>query len=126
MNKSDIKLLFVYNTNTGIFNSVVDVAHKIFSPQTYPCQLCRITHNNFKIKTLWKDFIDSNTFETIYIHKDEAPFLNLLHIKFPIIMYQERNSRLKTLIDSQSINQINSVSELITLITKELKMINLV
>jgi hypothetical protein len=41
-------LLFVYNADSGVFNLVTDIAHKIFSPQTYACQLCCITHGNFE------------------------------------------------------------------------------
>ena len=37
-------LLFVYNADSGFFNTLADIGHKLFSPATYPCQLCAITH----------------------------------------------------------------------------------
>jgi hypothetical protein len=39
-----MKLLFVYNADSGLFNSIAEAAHKIVSPQTYRCDLCRITY----------------------------------------------------------------------------------
>jgi len=33
-------LIFVYYGESGLFNTLTHVAHKISSPQTYPCNLC--------------------------------------------------------------------------------------
>jgi hypothetical protein len=38
------QLLFVYDTDGGPFNTMVDNAHEILSPNTYACQLCALTH----------------------------------------------------------------------------------
>jgi len=35
------RIIFVYNTDDGLFNALMDTAHKIFSPATYECSLCR-------------------------------------------------------------------------------------
>ena len=40
---SNDSLLFVYNADSGFFNTLADIGHKLFSPATYPCQLCAIT-----------------------------------------------------------------------------------
>ena len=40
-------LLFVYNAKSGIANVLVDISHKLLSPETYSCNLCVITHNTF-------------------------------------------------------------------------------
>ena len=36
-------LIFIYNANGGIFSAMADAAHKLVSPETYPCSLCAIT-----------------------------------------------------------------------------------
>lgn len=50
-------LVFVYNAESGLFNRVIDVAHKRFSPQTYQCQLWAVTHTNFKMRSEWREFV---------------------------------------------------------------------
>lgn len=41
--------LFVYNADSGLFNTATDIAHKILLPETYACNLCALTHGHFKI-----------------------------------------------------------------------------
>ena len=43
---SRVELLFVYNADTGLFNTVADAAHKILSPSTYSCNLCKVTYGD--------------------------------------------------------------------------------
>ncbi len=68
MNKS---LVFVYNANSGMFNSFADIAHKAFSPGTYKCSLCKITHDLFHEKNEWKDFIGGLGVGCELLHIDE-------------------------------------------------------
>jgi len=35
VSRSRVELLFVYNADSGLFNSVADAAHKILAPSTY-------------------------------------------------------------------------------------------
>jgi hypothetical protein len=65
-------LLFVYNADSGLFNTVTDIAHKIFSPQTYSCPLCSLTHGYFQVRGEWKAFIDSLSLPCEFLHRDEA------------------------------------------------------
>ena len=44
------KLIFIYNADSGLFNTVTDIAHKIFSPETYSCNLCALTHDYFTVR----------------------------------------------------------------------------
>ncbi|NJM95354.1 MAG: GTPase, partial [Acaryochloridaceae cyanobacterium CSU_5_19] len=41
------RLIFVYNANSGGINTALDIAHKLLSPSTYRCNLCRLTHDTF-------------------------------------------------------------------------------
>ena len=34
-----MKLIFVYNANSGKLSAALDIAHKIISPSTYQCRL---------------------------------------------------------------------------------------
>jgi len=64
-------LVFVYNADSGLFNSLADLAHKIFSPQTYQCNLCAITYSAAGMKKEWKDFLDQLDVPMEFLHRDE-------------------------------------------------------
>jgi len=64
-------LVFVYNADGGVFNALADAAHKIFSPQTYRCNLCALTHTAVGMRGEWKRFLDGLDAETEFLHADE-------------------------------------------------------
>ncbi|MGV6859055.1 MAG: hypothetical protein ACWA5X_08780 [bacterium] len=65
------RLVFVYNADGGLFNTVTDIAHKIFSPKTYQCQLCMLTYGTFQIREEWEAYLRDAPFETEFLHRDE-------------------------------------------------------
>lgn len=64
-------LVFVYNADSGLFNTLADAAHKIFSPQTYQCNLCALTHTAVGMRREWKQFIDGFEQTPEFLHADE-------------------------------------------------------
>ena len=65
-------LVFVYNADSGLFNTLTDFAHKLFSPRTYRCNLCALTHTSLGMKKAWKEFLVTNIREPIaFFHADE-------------------------------------------------------
>ncbi len=64
------KIIFVYNADSGLFNTLSDFAHKMISPKTYSCNLCAITHP-FRMSKDWKAFIESLAVEIEFLHRDE-------------------------------------------------------
>lgn len=64
-------LFFVYNANSGLYNSVFDGLHKLFSPQTYECKLCAITHGIVGMSDQWRQFVKTYKHNIQYFHKDE-------------------------------------------------------
>ena len=54
------ELIFIYNANSGVVNSLIDWAHKIISPDTYKCSLCSITYNNSDKKNEWSKLLPSS------------------------------------------------------------------
>lgn len=64
-------LIFIYNADTGLFSVVSDFAHKIISPETYACNLCRLTYGNFTIKKDWKNFVEQIPCRKEFLHRDE-------------------------------------------------------
>ena len=66
-----MSLLFVYNADSGLFNTMADIGHKIFSPDTYQCDLCQLTHGYFSERSQWRTFVESLDTECRFLHRDE-------------------------------------------------------
>lgn len=71
------RLVFVYNADTGLFNTMADIGHKIFSPSTYECDLCALTHGWFSERKQWRGFVESLDAECEFLHRDQ------FHERFP-------------------------------------------
>ena len=111
-----MKLIFVYNADSGLFNTVTDIAHKMLSPKTYSCNLCALTHGHFKIKEDWVDFLEEIDSELEFLHRDEfVKQYNYSNAELPAIFIEE-NNELSPWIDQASINQIQTLDDLKTTI----------
>lgn len=64
-------LLFVYNADSGWFNTVADIGHKLLSPQTYACDLCALTHGYFSEHKAWRAIVDALPLPCEFLHRDE-------------------------------------------------------
>lgn len=84
------KLIFVYNADGGFFNVAADMAHKIFSPSTYPCSLCDLTYGIFKIRPEWDAFIQAAPVPFEFLHKAEfhAQYPALQETALPVVLKQ--------------------------------------
>ncbi len=113
-------LIFVYNADSGLFNALADIAHKIFAPQTYPCRLCALTHSNSGMRKEWKQFIESLDRPTEFLHADELKARYRIEgLPLPVIL-EKKDEKLKTLIDADSINACRNISDLRRLILNKL------
>ena len=106
------QLIFVYNAESGLFNSLSDFAHKILSPSTYKCQLCALTYGNFKMNTEWKKFTETLPVKVIFLHKDE--FISKYGFStagFPSA-YIKINGKIKPVIPATEFQECNSLEKL--------------
>ncbi|MBV7269442.1 GTPase [Winogradskyella luteola] len=108
-----MKLLFIYNANSGKLNALFDVGHKLFSPSTYPCSLCALTYDTFSENKIWKAFRQESHFDMEFYHKDvfEITFPNV-KVLYPIVLKLEQH-QLTTVINPDVLNEITNVEELI-------------
>ena len=110
------KLVFVYNANSGIVNSWMDIAHKVIRPSTYDCNLCALTHGSFREKRAWKNFKKKFEYDLEFYHKDE--FLQKFKSKwlpaydFPIVLVTDGTS-MYPLLTANDFLEIQTVEELI-------------
>ena len=113
-------LIFVYNANSGIFNVLTDAAHKIFSPETYACNLCALTHTNFGMRREWKQFIESLDQEVEFLHSDELKErYGIEAVALPAVFWKE-DDEVKVWIEASEINSCRTMDELKELILKRL------
>jgi hypothetical protein len=108
-------LIFVYNADTGLFNTVADIAHKIFSPETYPCSLCAITHTSLGMKEEWKKFIEELKMPVVFLHRDEFLEAELPKQLLPVILIKDHQT-VSVLADATAIDACKNVGDLKRLI----------
>jgi hypothetical protein len=114
------KIIFVYNADSGVFNLLSDIAHKMFSPQTYACRLCAITHSNFSMKKEWKQYLDSLKNPLEFLHADEFKSkYSSDAVDLPAIFIEE-NGSLRQLADAAQINKSRSIGDLKAIIDDDL------
>lgn len=108
------KLLFVYNAKSDILNSAFDFAHKIVSPKTYNCNLCKLTHGNFGEKKEWNEFRESSLHELEFLHIDEFEN-NHKREHYPAV-FEVIKEEIKVFLSKEKLNEINSTEELISVL----------
>lgn len=105
-------IVFVYNADSGMFNTLTDIAHKVFSPQTYECNLCAISHSYLSERGEWKEFIEGLGVECEFLHRDE--FLkkyNSEEKEFPVI-FERVDGVLNLKLSAEKINSCKSMDDL--------------
>jgi hypothetical protein len=115
-----MKLIFVYNANSGALNALFDVGHKLFNPATYPCSLCSLTYDTFSENITWKTFRKASHLDMEFYHKDEfeEKFPNV-KMFYPSVL-KLQGHQLTTVLTPSRLNEIINVKDLITQLTANL------
>lgn len=116
------KLIFIYNADSGLANTILDGAHKIISPATYACSLCKLTHGALSEKKIWTLFTEQLKLEgkaLLFLHKDE--FRKAYRSKFghkftyPILLAEGARG-LEILVNTNELDALGSTEQLIALV----------
>ncbi len=113
-----MKLIFVYNADSGLLNTLMDIGHKIIKPETYTCSLCNLTFGNFTENKKWKDFRKSTDIEMEFLHRDE--FVEKYKMELPCPVILKGPEPLETAIPTEKLKEMKSLDELIKAV-KELE-----
>ncbi len=117
-------LVFVYNADSGVFNALADAAHKIFSPQTYRCNLCALTHTAVGVRGEWKRFLDGLDAETEFLHADELKArYGVEGVPLPAVFIRE-GAGVEVLFGADSINACGTLDDLKRLILSRVQTSN--
>ena len=117
------QLIFVYNADSGRWNAYLDMAHKIFSPKTYPCSLCDLTYGIFKIQPEWDDFVKNAPVPFTFLHKDEfhTQFPEWTSLPLPAVLKASSASATNVLIDRDDLAKLQTIEDLKSLIMSRLE-----
>ena len=113
-NKTDTKLIFIYNSKSGFINEITDLAHKMISPETYPCDLITLTYDTFAMKQEWSNYIDRLPMKTVFMYKDKLTENVMKNMELPAVFLLKNDS----LINVLSEKEFNSIDDLEGLISK--------
>ena len=116
-----MKLLMVYNAEAGFLNGVMDSMHKLFSPATYQCSLCAITHDTFGMRQEWKDFIERLNLPIEFFHRpDFRKAYPDIEVELPVILAEE-NGEIRTILNPQEMKAAGDVPGLIQALSSKLE-----
>ena len=114
------KLIFVYNADSGLINTVKDFWHKALRPSTYQCNLCQTTFGTFGAKKEWKSFISDLGIDSEFLHKDEfVEKYDVKDAKYPSA-YILKNGNLTVFITQEEINEVTTITEMEELVSSKL------
>ncbi|MGB7873936.1 MAG: hypothetical protein WBL25_06095 [Anaerolineales bacterium] len=114
------KLIFVYNADSGILNSLKDWMHKFISPETYACSLCALTYGNLGMRRPWREFIKELGYEVEFLHRDElAEPYGIQDALLPAAFIQQ-NGKLRLWIKSETMEACESLDDLQSVVTHKL------
>lgn len=101
-------------------NTLLHAAHKLFSPQTYDCNLCTIINSPMGMRKPWKEFLNNLGFEYEFIHSHElAAKYRINDIELPAI-FIKRDKLMELRIDAKAINNRQTMDCLQSLILSEI------
>jgi len=113
-------IVFVYNADSGLFNTLSDMAHKAFAPETYSCNLCAITYGTFGMRAEWKQFLESLEYGMEFLHRNELQErYSMADADLPAV-FLKRPDNLEVLITAPEINSCAGKEELKQLILDKL------
>ena len=114
-------LVFVYNADSGLANTLLDIGHKIVSPQTYNCNLCALTHSTFSMRDEWKQFVAELGIQVEFLHKDELDKqYGIRDVGLPAV-FRKSNGALEAWITREEINRCRSLEDLAQLVGIKLR-----
>ncbi len=113
-------LVFVYNADSGVFNTLADLAHKTLSPATYSCNLCAITYSSFGMRREWRAFLEGLDVAAEFLHRDELGERYGVAVPLPAIFLKRGSGALTTWVDAATLNTCASMEDLQRLIAGRL------
>ena len=117
-------LIFIYNAKSGPAQAALDWAHKIISPKTYECSLCSLTYGNFGKYNKWSIFLRSLNINKSFFYLDQLSDISFYDNESLPCIFIGLNDNFSLFINSDELNNCESLDDLIKLISFRLKKLN--
>jgi hypothetical protein len=120
------KVIFAYNSESGVVNALWDYMRRNFSSD-YQCQLALITHGPVGMRGQWKSFVRKLDVPLEFLSRDKVPmkYPKALYkqypkeLTYPCVLLHAKES-ISVLITTEEIKKCSSVDELKDLVTQKL------
>ena len=107
-------LIFVYNAPDGIGAALIDAAHKLISPATYPCSLCAVTYGAVSMRRDWKAYLARLPHPVRFYHRDGfRRVFPELDVALPAILIARGQAPPRVLVDAATLDAQADVASLI-------------
>ncbi len=121
--EEDGALVFVYNADMGWRQTFWDTLHKYMRPDTYGCNLCKLTHGPIGPRETWRAFLQAVDRPVQFMHRDEYRKLqaekDLQAVALPAVL-QVHNGHLRMLLPARELNTIQRLEDLVTALRERL------
>lgn len=107
-----LTLLFVYNADSGLFNTLTDMAHKAFAPETYSCNLCALTYGTFGIRAEWQQYLESLSYPLQFLHRNELFEQYAVNTVALPAIFVRAGDKLHEVVSAEEINACRDMAEL--------------
>ena len=118
-------LVFVYNADSGFFEALKDGVVKLVSPAAYSCRLCALTYDVAWMRPRWRRFVNNLGLGVKFLHRDEfEEIYGKEKSNFPCVLI-DKSGELEVLINSEEMNAIETLDELMDIVEERLRSVGL-
>jgi len=115
------KLIFIYNASDDLISVSFDFIHKIVSPSTYQCSLCKITYGNVSMHDKWKEYIYNSNYDFEFLYKNNyLEYYKGLNIKEFPVAYKYNGNSYDVFISKKEFDSCNDLDSLIQIVNQKL------
>lgn len=119
-----MKLIFVYNAKSGKLNNLLSSVHKIISPETYQCSLCKLTHGVFGERQEWINYKKTSGLDFEFLHLDEfqksVKNKSFSGVQYPLILKEEKDE-LVVFISAEELKHYTTLKDLLDVLNEKIE-----
>ena len=115
------KIIFIYNASDDLLSVSFDFIHKIASPSTYQCSLCKVTYGNFSMHEEWESYIKTLPFKVEFLYKNNYLEFHkdLISKEFPVA-YKYDGESYEVLISQHEFDLCDNLNDLMDIINQKI------
>ncbi len=111
-----MELIFAYNADSGFVSTMLDIGHKIINPETYSCDLCKMTFDTFTENKKWKEFRENSEITMEFLHRDEFEKKYEMNFEYPVVL--KNTETIEVALSSEQLAAFKNLDELIDAVKK--------